>query len=312
MLVPELESRLDQFRKEHGVSNKGALAVMLVVTRHAKEKGLPLDPAALRTLNSGQVLGLGKGAVQAILGDHGVTKILAKEGGRTSRGSLGNMEKYVRFLNQLHADGLADLEAIEKWWVLRVEDYFQKSGFSLHYDSSKSLRFMVDDLLLQAQQRQKEDVGTMYVGALLQHLVGAKLSIALEGTTIPHHGFSVADESSGQGGDFDIDDVCIHVTTSPGDPLLLKCKENIQNGLRPVIVTTSNSFAGTQSLADVHGIGDRVDIIEAGQFIATNLYEWSLFRSKERKLSVEKLLARYNEIVATCETDPGLLIKFGK
>ncbi len=285
---------------------------MLVVTRHAKERGLPLDPAELRTLNRGQVLGLGKGAVQTILNEYGITKILAKEGGRTSRGSLGNMEKYVGFLNQLESEGIADVPAIERWWAARVEDYFQKAGLSLHYDSSKSLRFMVDDLLSQAQRRQKEEAGTMYAGALLQHLVGAKLSIAVPTAALTFNGFSVADESSGQGGDFMLEDVCVHVTTSPGDALLQKCANNIQNGFRPVIVTTASSYAGTQSLANIHGIGERVDIIEAGQFIAANLYEWSLFKFKERKVSVERLVRRYNEIVEMCETDPGLRIKFEK
>ena len=285
---------------------------MLVVTRQAKGMGFPLDPDDLRTAEKGQVLGLGKGAVQAILADYGLTRVLAEEGGRTSRGSMGNMERYVEFLNVLHSKGAADLAAVEAWWIDRVKEYFAGEGFTLNYDASKSLRFMVDDLLAQAYKRQKEDAGTMYAGALLQHLVGAKLSLAMGDTKIEHHGFSVADKSTSRTGDFIIEDVSIHVTTAPGEALMRKCAANLKNSLRPVIVTTADGHAGAVSQASIQGLSDRVDIIEAGQFIAANLYEWSLFKASARKITVEKLLSRYNEIVAACDTDPGLRIRFDK
>lgn len=41
--------------------------------------------------SKGQVLGLGVSAVQAILSDYGINKVLAAEGGRTSRGSINNI-----------------------------------------------------------------------------------------------------------------------------------------------------------------------------------------------------------------------------
>lgn len=62
------------------------------VTQHAR-KGLPLNPDELLTEAGGQVLGLGRGAVQAVLNRHGITRVLAAEGGRTSR--------------QAHAEALA-------------------------------------------------------------------------------------------------------------------------------------------------------------------------------------------------------------
>ena len=81
----------------------------LVVTQHAREKGLPLDSAALLTKGGGQVLSLGKAAVQNILKRHGIDRVLAHEGGRTSRGNLDKMKSYVDFLNGLHRNGIADL-----------------------------------------------------------------------------------------------------------------------------------------------------------------------------------------------------------
>src|SRR5690348_8284078 len=94
-------TELEKFASEKSLRGQGPLSVALVVTQHAKEMGLPLDSTKLVTEGGGQVLGLGKGAVQAVLKRHGIGRVLAKEGGRTSRGSLGNMREYVAFLNVL-------------------------------------------------------------------------------------------------------------------------------------------------------------------------------------------------------------------
>lgn len=307
----KIKERLNKFIKDNSIEGKGGLSVMLVMTRYAKEHGLPLDPEALVTKKKGQVIKLSKSAVQHILADYGIVRVLAKEGGRTSRGSLGNMQKYVELLNELNRDGLADMEVIEKLWIERVKQHFSSKGFTLHYDTAKSLKFIVDDILEQAVKRQKAGHGTMYVGAVLQHMVAAKLSLVL-GRKIVCRGFSTADASSGEDGDFEIEDVVIHVTTTPGVTLLEKCRQNIDNAKRPMIITPEDGVAGALSLAKGQGLEQRVDIVEAGQFIATNLYELSLFKFTERKITIGKFVDRYNEIVSELETDPGLKIGFGK
>ena len=83
-----------------------------------------MNSAELKAESAGQVAGLSKSSVQAILADYGITKVLAAEGGRTSRGSIKNMEDYVGFLNGLHEQGNCDLDVIEAWWVERVKDFF--------------------------------------------------------------------------------------------------------------------------------------------------------------------------------------------
>ncbi|WP_391349584.1 DUF4928 family protein, partial [Azospirillum sp. A23] len=96
---------LTRFAAENRFKTKGPLSVALVVTDHAKTRGLPLEPTTLITDRKGQVLGLGKAKVQSILARHGIERVLAEEAGRTSRGSMGNMETYVAFLNELAAAG---------------------------------------------------------------------------------------------------------------------------------------------------------------------------------------------------------------
>ena len=120
---------LEAFTASKSFRGKGPLSVALVVTQHAKKMGLPLDPDKLVTEGGGQVLGLGKGAVQAILKRHGIARVLASEGGRTSRGSLNNMREYVAFLNDLK--GRPDLESIEAFWIDRVKEFFAGKPFKI-------------------------------------------------------------------------------------------------------------------------------------------------------------------------------------
>lgn len=120
----DLVIQLEAFRNDKKIKGKGALAVVIHISRYAKENGLPLDADRLITDGSGQVLGLGKGSVQRVLNDHGITQVLAEEGGRTSRGSIGTMRAYVAFLNEIHETGIDALEEIETWWIARVKEHF--------------------------------------------------------------------------------------------------------------------------------------------------------------------------------------------
>jgi hypothetical protein len=101
--------------------------------------------------------------------------VLAEEGGRTSRGSIQKMRAYIDFLNKLANEKLLDFKMIEEWWINRVKDFFSSKPFSLKIDSSKSVRSIISDLIEAAFARQKECPGLMIAGAVMQHLVGAKI-----------------------------------------------------------------------------------------------------------------------------------------
>ncbi len=290
---------------------KGGLCVALVVTETAKAKGLPLEPEALRTDEGGQVAGLGKAAVQNILQAHGISKVLAEEGGRTSRGSLGLMRAYVGCLNELHEHANVQLAEALAWWIEKVRVHFASEGPKFHFDTGKSLRANIEDLLLQAQELQADAGGANYVGAMLQHLVGAKLDVVLGKGKIHHHGSSVADHSTDRKADFQVEAVAIHVTTHPSEALVRKCASNLQAGLKPVIITVGDGVSGAAFLLKNSNLADRVDVLDVGQFLTANIYERSLFKAAECRITLSNLLERYNEIVASCETDPSLRIKLG-
>lgn len=300
---------LKTFDDQHIGLSKGSLSLVLILTRNAKAKAFPLDKAEFVTAKGGQVAGLGGPAVKRILNDHGVERILSTEGGRTSRGNMERMGAYIDVLNDLSAQGRLDLEDAECYWVERTQAYFDALPFTFKLDPARSLRACVRDLLAQAVARQREVKGTMYAGAVMQHLVGAKLDYVTKGAAT-HHGFSVADAPSNRSGDFLIGDVAIHVTTAPGEALIRKCQGNLSLGLRPLIVTTEDGVGGAKALSKQAGVDDRLDVIEIEQFIATNVYEWSVFERDARPTAVQDIIERYNRIVADVESDPSLRIEF--
>jgi hypothetical protein len=305
-----LEDALASFVTSSGFRGKGPICVALVITEHAKNEGMPLYPEELLTEGGGQVLGLGKAAVQNILARHGITRVLAAEGGRTSRGSIGRMREYASFLNGLYRGGSLDLNAIENFWIERVREFFAARPFRVRLDASRGLRQLVRDVIEQAEERQRSSSGTQYAGAVLQHMVGAKLDCALGVGSFVHNSFSTSDAQTGRSGDFLVGDVAIHVTTSPGEAVIERCRDNLNQGHRPVIVTTARGLAAAEVLAENAGLGERIDVFEVEQFVALNLYELGRFAAEGRRVAVADVISRYNEIIDEVETDPSLAIEF--
>lgn len=305
-----LEEELRAFVKTKRFQGKGPLCVALIVTEHARKQGLPLDPGTLVTDGGGQVYGLGKAKVQAILKRHGIERVLANEGGRTSRGSLGNMREYAALLNALQTRAPVDLQAVEAFWIARVEEFFAAKPFRIRIDAACSVRHVVRGILSQAVERQKDMPGVQYAGAVLQHLVGAKLECVLGVGVLQHHSFSTADAPSGRNGDFFIGDVAIHVTTSPSEGVIARCHENLEAGWRPLLVTLQKGAMAAEVMADNQGLAERIDIFEVEQFVAANLYELGRFDSNGRRTAALELVNRYNAIVEAVETDPSLRIDF--
>lgn len=306
-----LEAKLTQFRNDKQIVNVGALGTALVLTRKAKKLGLPLDPNTLLTGGGGQVSGLSGRAINKILEEHGVSSAVGTESGRTSRGTPTLARAYAELLNELNKQSLAKLDEIEAWWVTRLIDYFNTEPFKLNYDQSKTLGAVLRNLLDQAIERQRKSPGKTYIGAVLQHLVGAKLELAMPKVQISHNGFSVADSVSDRSGDFVIDDTIIHCTTAPTEALLKKCKANLQSGRRPIILTLAKMIGAAEGMAETLGIDGRVEIMDALQFLAANLYEMSLFKASQRKITMERLAKKYNEIISEYESDASLRINLG-
>ena len=99
------------------------------------------------------------------------------------------MREYVAFLNDLHGKDIWDLGEIETYWIKLVHAFFAAKPFTIRLDASRGLRHVVRDILDQAAERQKSVPGMYYAGAVLQHLVGAKLDCALGTGKFEHNSF---------------------------------------------------------------------------------------------------------------------------
>lgn len=288
------------------MTGKGSLALVVQLTRAFSKDVRPIDPDDYVTEKKGQAAGLGEANLRKILADHDIHRQLAKEAGRTSRGSLGLMRAYVEFINGL-PDPI-DYDEIELYWIERVRDFFASQPFKLAGDSSRSISNAVDDLLNQAMKRQEDNPGTMYAGTVLQHLVAAKLEIIMPAIEI--HGAADADDQTGREGDFIVEDTVIHCTTAPANLLVEKCRVNIDGGMNPIIVTTANRVVTARTLLEDAGIGGRVEVWGLQQFLSTNIYEHGLFKAESRKVFLAELVDTYNGIVEEFETDPSLRIQY--
>ena len=53
-------------------------------------------------------------------------------------------------------------------------------------------------------------------------------------------------------------------------------------------------------------------MLDFEQFLASNLYEHGRFTAQQRRTKIDELVAKYNQTVATHETDPSLKIEVAK
>lgn len=318
-----IDSALEAFSVSNAVNgNKGPIAALLVINRHALEKQRagtlewPLNSDDWKTGKQGQVKGLGGPATQKILAEYGIERILASEGGRTSRGSMQLMLGYIELLNNFHQiHGSVDLSRCECFWINKANEYFERRPFVLSIDPQWGVRRAIRHLLAQAQNRQNEGAGTRFVGTLMQHMVGAKLDVLLGEGKIIHHHSNQNDSGSSRSGDFDYEDMVLHVTNLPTEALLSKCIANLEGGFKPLVITSSKGAFVLETLLENFGNGlydGRVDILEFEQFIASNVIELGRFNAAGRKASLTKIIEAYNRIIATVEYDLSMKIELGE
>ena len=302
------ELQLVEFVKRHGITTKGPLSIVLVLTDRARSTELPWTDATLLTGAGGQVAGLSGQAVAGVLKRYGIVRPLSSEGGRTSRGSIEKARAYADLLYSLQNAGLLIVDEVEAWWVDRVKEYFARKPLLLRLNAASGIGTIVRDLLAQARKRQDESPATKVVGTVLQHLVGAKLALAF-GDAVEQHGAAVADEGTARAGDFVVGDLVVHVSTSPGQPLIEKCRRNLDSGQRPWIVTTVDGLTSADVFAKDAGIRERIDITDIESFLVSNILERGGCAESERRAFAGAVVNRYNAIVDEHENDPGLRIE---
>ena len=170
------------------------------------------------------------------------------------------------------------------------------------------IQAVVRDLMNQAAKRELEYPGRWYVGTVIEHLVGAVIDCGLGLGAVSHHSSSSADQPSGRSGDFHFDGTAVHVTTSPGEAVIRRCGENLEAGLRPVLVVRGRSVGTATDLANNAGIEDRVDVLSVEQLVTLAVIGSRALGVRERRDALSRIVERYNDIVGEVETDPSLRI----
>jgi hypothetical protein len=304
---------LESFISDNNVTDKGALSLVVTLTRRWKNTPLPIKREDIETPRGGQGKGLGGPVVTKILADHGITRVLAAEGGRTSRGSLELARSYASLINDILAKGIltntVSFSDIEKWWIERIREYFNREGFPIQVDPSLSISRVITEILDKAFERQRQSLGSTICGTVLEHLIGAKLELALGSNRVFHKPASTADDSSGASGDFQISDRVFHVTMAPTEALVRRCMANIRNGLRPTIICPRELTASAHSFARSQGYEGRIEVYGAEEFISMNLNELSLNTETSLARTTTDFLDKYNEIIETTENDLSLKIE---
>lgn len=247
--------------------------------------------------------------IQGILKRFGEDRILSKEGGRTTSSTVSAADALFPQLNAI--DELADMadgersqiiDLLQKWLAARATEYLDQKKIEVEINTSKPTSFIVKGIL---------DAAGAKAGAVAQHLVGAKLEVRLNGTGIQveNHGYTTADEMLKRPGDFLVNDAVFHVTMSPMQPVVDKCRNNLTAGYKPYLLVPDVYVDVARGLARMGDAEANISIITIEQFVGQNMDEMSSFSRQQVGSMFRHLLETYNERVKQVETDPSLQIE---
>ena len=297
--------RLEALFTKYGMTTPGELSGTLQINRILSQATLPIDPRDYRTPKGGQVALLNGDREGKILAEHGITRSLTSQGGRTTRSTIGILEDYADIVNELEPteDEFAEMEL---FWIEKIKEYFNRTPLKYRSDTANTPTAAIEDLFKQARARESGVGGATYAGTLLQNLVAAKLRIIAPDITV--HGTSTADAPTSRAGDFEIGDASIHCTTAPMPALIEKCRDNLSAGVRPIIITIHRRVQTARDMAEDAGIGPRVEVWDVTQFLSANIWEHGTFARDGRRATIEAILTEYNDIVDTYENDPSMKI----
>lgn len=240
-LSEQSSKRPDERRWTNPTETAGFYAVMLNATRLASRMDYPLNPDDFKTANKGQVKDQRGRVPNEILTNWKLPYRFGTESGGTNRASIGHVDRYVAFLNQVHRGaGSVNHLAAMVFWLKKTRQFFQASPIQLSFEPKQTVRVFIDRVIAQVKERERNVAGTKLLGLFMQHIVGAKLDIVLGAGKVHHHPATQADVQYERSGDFEINNMVLHVTSSPTERLVEKCIKNLNDHKRPVIVTLTS------------------------------------------------------------------------
>jgi hypothetical protein len=297
-LQPALEEWLDEHGR-HRSNLAGAIALL-----HALKEKCPLEQEDVFT--EGQVRRARGSTLFKILDSYRIPRFL--KDGATTRTARASCARLLAAID--HGRTLAGLSERERAAVVdrligmvsqRVADRLARHPIRVACDPADSTVAWVEAILESARQHRSE-------GRLEQHLVGAKLERRHQRAVIPVHSATAGDTQTGRPGDFQLAEHVYHVTVAPTRELLEKCRENLSEGLVPVVLVPRQFVERVKVLATGQGIESRVHVLAIEDFVAQNILETAEEAGTRRLQVLHEIVEMYNRRVDEAEVDPALRI----
>jgi len=185
-----------------------------------------------------------------------------------------------------------------------LEQYKDLGGIEIPFSASESIASFISKIIAYPSGNS---------GAILQHLVGAKLELRFKNGTlkIKHNSSATADKQTRRHGDFDIGSTVIHVTKSPTTEHYRKAKSNAESGRKVYLLVPDKIVRATKELAESDfgsSILRKIDIFSIEQYLTQNLDEMAVYDKNSALKKLKNLLIKYNELIETYENDNSLII----
>jgi hypothetical protein len=286
---------------------RGTVGGALVVLNRLQET-FDLDINAHTAKGGSQIIGASGPALKNLLTRFGETRPFLSEGGRTNRGLRGDIEALLNRLGSTDLAGMPTNERnetlidLQRFLIGKVQEYHGRQRLKAEYNSTRSSRLLIRDLLDLARLNGKE-------GSVAQHLVGAKLQLRFPNHKIGIESVSTADQQLGRAGDFLVGTTAFHVTIAPMQPVYDKCKRNLQDGIRACLLVPEERLQGARQLAEMNGLIDQIDVDPIETYVGTNIAEQSEYDSDQLAHGFLRLFDEYNRRVEIAEIDKSLLIE---
>lgn len=301
----EWYSLLKVVKANNGPANGSIATALVVLNRLMTEYDLDFNAHVAK--GGMQIKGAGGTAVATILRSFGEERPFAKEGGRTNRGGPSEVKALLIMLKRLNLEAISEakrndkLYSMQSFLVDRVKDFHNRQKIKLTFNPALSTWYIIHNLLLTATSEGK-------AGYVAQHLVGAKLQLRFPNITVSNESASTADMQTKRPADFVIGHAAFHITVAPMSAVYEKCKHNISQGYKPILLVPDSKLVGARQNAEQLS-EQQIAVESIESFVSQNINEISNFDKNNLTIKFKDLIAIYNRRVDEVETDKSLMIE---
>ncbi len=302
---------MEDWRQTLSPETRGDIAGGLVLIEHLRTNfSLNIDDH--KAERSDQLKGASAGAVQKILATFGEERIFLKEGGRTNRGLMKNLETLLTIITDFNLKNLPSeerddiLHDMQNFLAGRATTKLNEKKITFNYQPGITSYAIISSILEAAGARKK-------MGDVAEYLVGAKLALRFPNIYIRNAPVSASDDQVGESGDFQIHNSVFHVTVAPNNGHYEKCQTNLANGLRVFLLVPSQRLMFVREhIRENMNLHDSISVEAIESFVTQNIEEMSEFSGDKIAKGLIKLCRTYNNRLEDVEANLSLQIEIPK